>query len=129
MPRTVIIAESSPSVARSIADAFEEHGFRVQGIFSDGVSALRSAKESPPTVITLDLILPRLSGLQLAGAVSKLEPAPLIMAVSAVTARARLAQAKAAGVRFYILKPLANDKLRDVISRQLSGGNASAVAG
>jgi len=127
MIKSVIIAESSPAVSRSIAAAFEEHGYLIRGIFTDGISAMRAAKEHPPSVVTLDLILPRLSGLQLAGALEKLPVPPLVIAISAVTARTRLAQAKAAGVRYYILKPLANDKLRDVISRQLSN-QATAVA-
>ncbi len=128
MSKSVIIAESSPTVARSIADAFEQHGYAVAGIFADGISAMRAAKSNPPDIITLDLILPRLSGLQLAGALAKLASPPLVIAISAVTARSRLAQAKEAGVRYYILKPLANEKLRDVISRQL-GSEPAAVAG
>jgi two-component system response regulator YesN len=127
MSRSVIIAESSIDVARSIAEAFEEHNYAITGIFSDGISAMRAAKEFPPSVVTLDLILPRLSGLQLAGALAKLVDPPLLIAISAVTARSRLAQAKEAGIRYYILKPLANEKLRDVISRHLSN-KATAVA-
>lgn len=128
MSRTVIIAESSPAVAKSIAEAFREHSFHVEGIYADGISAMRAAKANPPTVVTLDLILPRLSGLQLAGALGKLPDPPMVIAISAVTARARLAQAKAAGVRYYILKPMANDKLREVISSQLQV-QADAIAG
>ncbi len=127
MSKSVIIAESSPTVARSIADAFQEHGYTVSGVFSDGISAMRAAKANPPDIVTLDLILPRLSGLQLAGALAKLAAPPLVIAISAVTARSRLAQAKEAGVRYYILKPLANEKLRDVISRQLGSPTAAAA--
>ncbi|MCP4444035.1 MAG: response regulator [Myxococcales bacterium] len=128
MNKSVIIAESSPLVGRSIADAFEEHGYLVAGIFTDGLSAMRAAKANPPTIVTLDLILPRLSGLQLAGALGKLANPPLIIAISAVTARSRLAQAKVAGIRYYLLKPLVNDKLREVLSRQL-GVSSSAATG
>lgn len=128
MSKTVIIAESSPAVARTIAEAFTGQGYTILGIFSDGISAMRAAKANPPTVVTLDLILPRLSGLQLAGALAKLAHPPLVIAISAVTARSRLGQAKEAGVRYYILKPLANEKLRDVISRQLSSEAAAAAA-
>lgn len=129
MPKTVIIAESSPAVTKSIADAFVANGYIIQGAFTDGISALRCAKESPPSVITLDLILPKLSGLQLAAEISRLSPPPLIIAISAVTARPRLAQAKEAGVRYYILKPLANEKLTAVLMKQLSSqaSNAQAV--
>lgn len=119
MEKTVLIAESSLVVARCIADAFVEHGYTVLGSYSDGLSALDAARETHPTVISLDLLLPRLSGLQLAATVSKFRPPPVLMAVSAVSSRSRLAQAKNAGIRYYLLKPFAGEALRVALSKQL----------
>jgi len=120
MNQSVIIAESSPAVAAVIKSAFVDNGYCVEGIYTDGIGAMRAAKKTLPSIVTLDLILPRLSGLQLAAALGKLSSPPLVIAISAVTARIRLAQAKQAGVRYYILKPIANEKLREVISRELA---------
>ena len=116
MTNSVIIADNSSSVAASIAEVFRAEGYTILGVFNDGLSALRCARETPPSVVTLDLILPRLSGLQLAESLGRLPAPPLMIAISAVTARPRITQAKNAGVRFYILKPLALDKLSKILS-------------
>ncbi len=118
MNKTVIIAESSPAIAREIAQAFTEEGFHVLGVFHDGMSALRCARENSPGVVSLDLILPKLSGLQLALQLGQMAVAPTILAISAVRSHERLAQAKNAGVNCYILKPMADLKLRAVIRAQ-----------
>ena len=68
MEPTVLIAELSPLVAGQIASAFRAAGYRVVGQVNDGLSALEQARALRPTVVTIDLILPRLSGLKVAEA-------------------------------------------------------------
>lgn len=126
MGNSVIIAESSRSIASAISDAFRESGYEVSGICEDGLSAVKLAEEVPPSVVTLDLILPRLSGIQLAEAMKRRPDPPLLIAVSAVTARERLAQAKDAGVKYYILKPFNNTRLKEILIKHL--GSEAAVA-
>lgn len=121
MNRTVIIAESSPAIAREIAKVFTEEGFQVLGVFHDGLSALRSARECSPGAVSIDLILPRLSGLQLAFQLGKLPVPPTILAISAVNSKERLSQAKEAGVRYYMLKPLDCERLRTIVRTQAAG--------
>lgn len=127
MNRTVIIAESSPTVANVIAKVFRDEGFHVLGIFHDGLSALRSARELSPGAVSLDLILPRLSGLQLALQLSRLPNPPAVLAISAVSSKERLAQAKAAGVRYYMLKPVDTEKLKTVVGFQAGVNQQQAV--
>lgn len=128
MNRTVIIAESSPPIAREIAEVFTEEGFQVLGVFHDGLSAMRSAGECSPGIVSLDLILPRLSGLQLACQLAKLPIPPVILAISAVNSKERLTQAKEAGVQCYMLKAFDREKLR-VIIRSRAGAYIQQAAG
>ena len=127
MNRTVIIAESSPAIAREIAKVFTEEGFQVLGVFNDGLSAMRKVHECTPSFVSIDLILPRLSGLQLAFQLGKLPVPPTILAISAVNSKERLTQAKEAGVRYYMLKPFDCEKLRTIIRSQPGGHLQQAV--
>ena len=115
MSNSVIIAESSGTLARRMGIILSEEGFTVREVCADGVAALRAAQEHPPSLLVFDILLPRLSGLQLAAACSKFPTPPLLCAVSAVTARSRLEQAKQAGVRYYLLKPLDEEKFRTIL--------------
>ena len=87
-------------------------GCNVVDICYDGVTGVEKAKMLRPEVVTFDLILPRLSGLQMIATMKRFNTAHTFKAISAVTSRTRIAAAKTLGVRYYVLKPVDKDKLR-----------------
>ena len=111
MKPRVLVAEHSVVVAKIIAGCLEKAGCEVVGICYDGSSALEKARLLRPDVVTFDLILPRLSGLQMAASLKRFEIAPTMMVISAVTSRSRIAAAKTLGVRYYVLKAVDAGKL------------------
>ena len=125
MDLTVLIAEHSPLVAGQIASAFRAAGYRILGTVSDGLSAVEQARALRPTVLTVDLILPRLSGLKVAEALGP--DGPAVVAVTAITARSRVAEAKEVGIRYYVLKPIDHAKLT-AAAAALAGTAHSRVA-
>lgn len=61
MPR-VLIAEDDDSMAVALKDGFEYEGYTVT-LARDGEAALRLALEAPPDLLVLDVMMPKLSGL------------------------------------------------------------------
>jgi DNA-binding NarL/FixJ family response regulator len=117
MQPTLLIAESSPLIATEIAAAAERAGCRVIAICSDGVSALTRARGARPTIVTTDLLLPRMTGIQLVRELRRLEAPPVVLTVTAVTTRGRVEEAKQAGVACYVLKPLSLERLQQSLAR------------
>ncbi|MCA9726110.1 MAG: response regulator transcription factor [Candidatus Eisenbacteria bacterium] len=60
--RRVLIVEDDPSMAAALRDGFESEGYQVQ-VASDGAAGLEAATSSGPDLLILDLMLPKLSGL------------------------------------------------------------------
>jgi len=58
----VLVVEDDPAMARALRDGFEYEGFTVS-VAKDGARGLREATESSPDVIILDVMLPKMSGL------------------------------------------------------------------
>src|SRR5271155_5327209 len=58
---TVLVVEDSRAMQRTLQRLFEADGLRVQ-IASDGIAGLESFREQAPSVVVLDLKLPRLPG-------------------------------------------------------------------
>jgi two-component system alkaline phosphatase synthesis response regulator PhoP len=61
MPK-VLIVEDDESMAAALRDGFEYEGYAV-ALATDGVQGLRLAGETSPDLIILDVMLPKLSGL------------------------------------------------------------------
>ncbi len=62
MPQKILVVEDEPGIVLGLRDNLEYEGFEVRAA-ADGEEALRCALEERPDLILLDLMLPRLSGL------------------------------------------------------------------
>jgi len=64
MAKKILFIEDESALQKSLGDLLREKGFEVISAV-DGKTGLRLAKESLPDLILLDLILPRMHGLEL----------------------------------------------------------------
>ncbi len=112
MRTTVLIVDDHPSFRRLARRLFEEAGFTVVGEAEDGQSALDSARALRPDLVLLDVMLPDISGIELA---ERLPPEVSVLLVSS-----RSAEDLAIGSRRFLRKDeLTLDRLRAV-----AGGTA-----
>lgn len=107
MRTTVLIVDDHPSFRRLARRLFEEAGFTVVGEAEDGQSALDSARALRPDLVLLDVMLPDISGIELA---ERLPPEVSVLLVSS-----RSAEDLAIGSRRFLRKDeLTLDRLRAV---------------
>ena len=67
-PRTILIADDNESVRTVIRQALEHYtGFKVCGEAADGTDAVSKAKELEPDLVILDVRMPGLNGVEVAG--------------------------------------------------------------
>jgi DNA-binding NarL/FixJ family response regulator len=82
-PRTILIADDSEMVRAKVRQALErETDFEICGEANDGVEAVAKAKELTPDLILLDVKMPRLTGLEVAGILRRTQPRIRIMMVT-----------------------------------------------
>lgn len=62
MPQKILVVEDEPGIVLGLRDNLEYEGFEVRAA-ADGEEALRCALDERPDLILLDLMLPKLSGL------------------------------------------------------------------
>lgn len=75
----MLIVDDHPSFRRFARRLFEEAGFVVVGEASDGRSAVVSVRELRPDLVLLDVMLPDMSGIDVADA---LPPSTCVLLVS-----------------------------------------------
>jgi CheY-like chemotaxis protein len=126
--RGVLIVEQSATTARDIASACQAVGLPVLGIARDGLEAVSMARQLSPSHVTVDLVLPRLPGLQVIEAMKRLGLDPITVVISAVTAREPIVAARAAGARAYLLKPIQQPKLAEIFGAARAGQDHPTAA-
>ena len=77
---TVLVVDDSAFMRKLIAELVESSGpFRVIGTASDGVEALQKVRTLKPQIVTLDIEMPRLNGLQALEQIMAEMPRPVVM--------------------------------------------------
>ena len=111
-PITVLIVEDSPTEAHILSRLLERDPMlRVVGVAVNGAEAIRMASRLHPAVITMDVNMPIMGGLEATEYIMAHQPTPIL----AVTASASGAEANAgfqmlsAGAVDVLLKPSLND--------------------
>ena len=78
---SVLVVDDYPAVRSAIRIGLERYsGFFVCGEAVDGVDAIEKATKLKPDFILLDLSMPRMNGMETAGALKRLMPNVLIVA-------------------------------------------------
>ena len=103
MSATVLIIEDDARIANWLKVYFERAGYSAQ-VTSDGESGLALARTLTPDLIVLDLMLPRLDGVQLCRILRRESDVPIIM-LTAREAHADRVIGLESGADDYIVKP------------------------
>jgi signal transduction histidine kinase/CheY-like chemotaxis protein len=121
--RAVLIVEDEPQTQDLMRLVVEDLLGGVARICEDGEQAMREAAERPPALILLDLMLPRVSGWEVA---RRLRQSPRtssvpIIAVSALSRPQEREAALHAGCDAYLTKPFTPDDLARLVTTTVHG--------
>jgi two-component system chemotaxis response regulator CheB len=85
---TVLVVDDSAFMRKLISEMIESSGeYRVVGTATDGVDALEKIRSLSPDIVTMDIEMPRLDGLQALEQIMSEMPRPVVMLSAAGSAR------------------------------------------
>ncbi|KQV81276.1 response regulator [Rhizobacter sp. Root1221] len=110
--RRILVVDDNPDAADAVAVLLEIEGHEVHTAHS-GRAALAEARTWGPDTMVLDIGLPDMDGYELARQVMalRMEPAPLLIALSGYGRAADIRLAREAGFAHHLLKPVEPDAL------------------
>lgn len=112
MSQKVLLIEDESAISESVKYSLENDGFEVLTA-EDGAAGLADARKYYPDLIILDLMLPKLSGLDLCRALRKESSVPIIM-LTAKTEEVDRVVGLELGADDYVTKPFST---RELIAR------------
>ena len=122
MNGTVLIIEDDTRIANWVKVYFERAGFSAE-VAHDGESGLELARDLAPDLVILDLMLPRLDGVELCRVLRRESDVPVIM-LTAREAPAERITGLDSGADDYVVKPFDPDELiarAEAVLRRVKG--------
>ncbi len=109
---TILLVEDEDSFVEALTVGLNREGFRVE-VAQDGATAIARFHEVQPDVVLLDLMLPRISGIDVCREIRKHSTVPIIM-VTAKSAEIDMVVGLEVGADDYITKPY---RIRELVAR------------
>lgn len=110
MPRTLLVVEDERPLAETLRFNLEMEGYRVRTA-EDGVEGLSMARALQPDLVLLDLMLPRMDGLDVLRGIREQSRAPVLL-LTARTSEADRVRGLDLGADDYITKPFSLAELK-----------------
>ncbi len=104
---------------RTILETDEE--LLVIGEANDGLSAIRTVQKLKPDILMLDLMMPRLNGLDVARNVQTVSPGTRVIVLSMHSNEAYVLDALKIGIAGYVLKDSSTDEILKAIHSVIEG--------
>ena len=117
----ILVVEDTKNIAMALSFCLEAAGYDVV-VAEDGVTALASISESPPDLVLLDLVLPRMNGFLVLEAMkqdAQMREVPVVV-LSARSDDKDIERARALGAREYLVKPFTPQDLLTVVRETLT---------
>jgi|TARA_B100000959_G_scaffold285392_1_gene360002 DNA-binding response OmpR family regulator len=112
---TILIVDDDPDILESFELAMRAEGAKTF-VAEDGTDAVSQATATHPDAVILDMMLPKRSGFLVLEELLSMEPAPVVVMVTANEGKRHMAYATTLGVAAYLMKPVGLDKLIDTVS-------------
>jgi two-component system chemotaxis response regulator CheY len=119
MKARTLIADDASFMREMIREIIEPEGFEVVAEAGDGVDAVELFKEHSPDIVTMDIVMPKRSGIDAVKNIVKLNPGALIVMCSALGQEALVMEALKAGAKDFIVKPFKPDMVLATLRKVL----------
>ena len=113
----ILVVDDSPIIVRKLTMLLGELDYRVIQTAATGKEAIAAYKSCKPDVVTMDITMPDMDGIEATRRILRDYPDAKIVMVTSHGQEKMVLDALKAGARGYVLKPFERHKLHQVIQR------------
>lgn len=122
MGKRIMIVDDSRVVELQMRKMLEDTDYEVVSYCKDGETAIAQYGEVLPDLVTMDIIMPGMDGLETARAILEDHPEARIVMVSSLAYDDTIEEAQSIGTKGFIYKPLEREQLLAALDENLKEG-------
>lgn len=115
----VLIVDDAAFMRMMIKDILEKNGFEIVGEANNGLKAVELYKAENPDVVTMDITMPDMDGIEAVKAIKAFDPEAKIIMCSAMGQQTMVMDAIRSGAKDFIVKPFQADRVLEAIRKVL----------
>lgn len=115
--KRVLIVDDAAFMRMSIRSMLSNYEFEIVGEAENGLMAIEKYKELQPDIVTMDITMPEMDGLQALREIKKIDPSASVVMVSALGQEARMKEAIIYGAKGFIVKPFKEEIIVAALSK------------
>lgn len=123
MKKKVLIVDDASFMRGILRDFFIKLGFKIVGEASNGIDAYEKYKALAPDLVTMDITMPHMSGIESVKKIIAFDDDANIIIVSATGQKNTVLDSIRAGAKNFILKPVSMEKLVKAIDETIDYDN------
>src|SRR5688572_6599556 len=117
MLRTVLICDDAVFMRTMLSDILTQAGFSVVGQAQTGAEAVAKYKELQPDLVTMDIVMPDMGGIEAVKVIVEEYPDAKILMCSAMGQQSLVVEAIQAGARDFVVKPFQPSRVLEAVQQ------------
>jgi two-component system chemotaxis response regulator CheY len=117
--QTVLVCDDAIFMRTMISDILSKAGYDVIGEAETGSQAVEKYAELKPDLVTMDIVMPDMGGIDAVREIVKGDPGARILMCSAMGQQALVVEAIQAGAKDFVVKPFQPSRVLEAVQRVL----------
>jgi two-component system chemotaxis response regulator CheY len=122
LAKKIMIVDDAAFMRMMIKNILVKNGYDVVGEAENGRQAVGLYTDTKPDLVTMDITMPEMDGLEAVKAIRSNDPSAVIIMCSAMGQQSMVMDAIQAGAKDFIVKPFQQERLLQAVERALSRG-------
>ncbi len=118
--KKILIIDDSPFIYKEVAATLEGLDYEIIGHAKSGEDGIRMAQELKPDIITLDIVMPGIDGIEAAEKLMELEPNIKIIMLSSLCDHDTVNEVESLGLKYLVSKPIEKKVLIETLEKVCS---------